>query len=114
MGEFPSHLGPPIEGEFERASFFLPYEVWFNVEWPLPCWDLSPLPSPQPHNGPKGISEVAEESDGWYRLRTVASQWSSEGEGEGEEEEEEEEEKGRKVKDLRHKLKVHVLVSVYM
>lgn len=24
-----------------------------------------------------GVSQVAEESEGWYRLRTVANQWSS-------------------------------------
>lgn len=87
--------------------------AWRGVA--LSLWDLPPLPFPQPHNGPKGISEVAEESDGWYRLRTVASQWSSEGEGEGEEGEEEEEgekEEGGKVKDLRHKLKVCVFVLV--
>lgn len=28
----------------------------------------------------EGVSQVAEESEGWYRLRTVANHWSSDDE----------------------------------
>ena len=39
-----------------------------------------------------GVSQVEEESEGWYRLRTVANQWSSD------------EDMPRRAQDLRHKL----------
>ena len=51
--------------------------------------------------GKPGVSQVAEESEGWYRLRTVATHWSSD----------EEQTTPRSVKDLRDKL-VSVRVKV--
>ena len=53
-------------------------------------------PSPQ---GPK-VSEVAEESQGWYRLRTVTEDWDSD----------EEDDSRMKKEDLKTALKVRTYV----
>ena len=52
-----------------------------------------------PHKAGAKTSEVAEESEGWIRLRTVTAEWNSDEEG------------NAPVGDLRDKLTVCVLVT---
>ena len=55
-------------------------------------------PPPGSRKGPKsGVTEVAEESEGWFRLRTISHAWKSDDEG-----------GGGVPEDLRNKLKVYV------
>ena len=60
-----------------------------------------PHPNQHPPGSRKGlkaaVSEVAEESEGWFRLRTISHAWNSDEEGEG-----------GVPEDLRNKLKVRV------
>ena len=77
---------------------------------PVPAREFPDHPR-RPLVGVEGESQsypdptVAEESDGWYRLRTVTSRWSSDEGAEGDGEGEGEGGKG-KVEDLRNRLKV--------
>ena len=68
-----------------------------------------PLVAAEGEGQPYPDPTVAEESDGWYRLRTVTSRWSSDegAEGDGDGDGEGEGEGGKsKVEDLRNRLKV--------